>query len=162
MKGYIYLLKEKGHTKCHKIGRTNNLKRRLEQYNSGKTKITPDYLLEMEGDIERAVPFNELPIEGKNKLIERDGMDAPYIKENWFVQIAHRRPAQYEFEYIHTVRVKDCIEAEAILKSWVLPEEFSRGGGFQSEWFDTGDLSGGTKWVIEAMDEIGKRINKSK
>ena len=153
MKGYIYLLKEKGHTNCHKIGRTNNLKRRLEQYNNGKTKV-PTWVKEIEGDVEKPMRFNETPIEFQSKVIERYGVDCQIIKENKWIVMANRISKEYEFEYLHTVKVKDCIEAEDKLKSWVLDKDF----GLVSEWVMTGD----TEWIKSAMDEIAETINKRK
>jgi len=159
MKGYIYLLKEKAHTNTFKIGRTNNLKRRLAQYNNGKTKI-PIELLESEGDVLKAVRFSKLDEDYKQVVIKNNDMSKleRCIKEDWFVQRCKRLTTEYQFEYIHTVRVKDCIEAEKLLINEVLDDDWSSSMGFQSEWFGAYD----TQWVIEMMDSIGEAVNKRK
>jgi predicted GIY-YIG superfamily endonuclease len=129
MKGYIYLLKEKGHKNTYKIGRTNNLNKRLEYYNSGDISI-PTYLLENEGDRSKA-----------------------YQNENgeWQVKL-NRSSKDYVFEYIHTIKVKDSKTAENILLENVLGHDYYFRGQWQ-EWFNTKNIN----LIIEVMNEIGQK-----
>ena len=159
MKGYIYLLKEKAHTNTFKIGRTNNLKRRLAQYNNGKTKI-PTELLEAEGDILPMKRFSELDIEYKESILKNNDPSKiqRILKDEIHIQLCKRHNTEYKFEYLHTVKVKDCIEAEKLLINEVLDDDWSSSMGFQSEWFGAYD----TQWVIEMMDSIGEAVNKRK
>jgi hypothetical protein len=162
MKGYIYLLKETGHKTTYKVGRTNDLKRRLEQYNSGKTKI-PTELLEAEGDILPIKRFSELDIEYKELILKNNDPSKiqKILKDEVHVQLCKRHKTEYKFEYIHTVKVKDCIEAEGLLLEDVFSgdDTYGRmGGQFESEWFSSWDI----QLVKDTMDEIGEQINKRK
>lgn len=159
MKGYIYLLKEKGHKTTYKIGRTNDLKRRLEQYNNGKTNI-PDCLLENEGDKLPPKRFSQLDEVYKQSILKNNDPNniQKILKDEVLVQMCNRYKKEYQFEYLHTVKVKDCIEAERILKDEVLDDDWRSGMGFQSEWFGADD----TAWVISIMNDIGETVNKRK
>jgi predicted GIY-YIG superfamily endonuclease len=162
MKGYIYLLKETGHKTTYKIGRTNNLKRRLAQYNTGKTKI-PIELLESEGDVLKAVRFSKLDEDYKQLMIKNNDISKleRCIKEDWLVQLCKRHNTEYQFEYIHTVKVKDCIEAEGLLlhNLFWLDDIYGRmSGQLESEWFSRWDIQS----VKDTMDEICEQINKRK
>ena len=88
MKGYIYLLKEKKHTNTYKIGRTNDLARRLSQYNNGNTNI-PDSLLEMEGDILKPQPFSKLDEDYKQKFIQKNDLSKMerILKDEIYIQL---------------------------------------------------------------------------
>jgi len=162
MKGYIYLLKEIGHKTTYKVGRTNDLKRRLEQYNNGKTKI-PKEFLESEGDILPPKRFSELDNTYKELILENNDPSKieRILKDEVYVQMCNRYKTEYKFEYIHTVKVKDCIEAESLLLKDVFSgdDTYGRmGGQFESEWF----ASEGIQSVKDTMDEIGEHINKRK
>ena len=162
MKGYIYLLKETGHKNTYKVGRTNDLKRRLEQYNNGKTKI-PTELLEAEGDILPMKRFSELDIEYKESILKNNDPSKiqRILKDEIHIQLCKRHNTEYKFEYLHTVKVKDCKEAEGLLLKDVFSgdDTYGRmGGQFESEWFSSWDI----QLVKDTMDEIGEQINKRK
>ena len=162
MKGYIYLLKETGHKNTYKVGRTNDLKRRLEQYNNGKTKI-PTELLEAEGDILPMKRFSELDIEYKESILKNNDPSKiqRILKDEIHIQLCKRHNTEYKFEYLHTVKVKDCKEAEGLLLKDVFSgdDTYGRmGGQFESEWFSSWHIQS----VKDTMDEIGEMVNKRK
>ncbi len=162
MKGYIYLLKEKGHKTTYKVGRTNDLARRLGQYNNGKTKIPNNFLI-AEGDLHKPIRFSQLDESYRESIVKSNDSSKlqELIKDDGYIQMCNRYKTEYQFEYIHTVKVKDCKDAEAKLLSEIFrwDDTYGRmGGQFEAEWFSSNDI----QWIKDTMDEIGEQINKRK
>jgi len=145
MKGYIYLLKEKCHKTTYKFGRTNNIKNRLFYYNNGKTKI-PHELLQDEGDISQVLIFKDLPDFDKYRIIKANP-NFNYTDKSRIIW-QNRSPTEYEFEYIHKIKVKDCIYAENWLKTYI--HGFDTDRGEEPEWIHLDEVD----WVIEGMQEV--------
>lgn len=153
MNGYIYIL-QKTHnidtstditlndTNIFKIGRTTNLKRRLNQYNTQPNPI-PLNLQEYDGDIIETT-------EGVN--------------ENGIRFINYKGHFRFEYNYIFTKRVNDCKWVESQLKDYLNDEEswwdhyghnanwdldIRYKSGFTSEWFKCWN-----GWYDEIMNEL--------
>ena len=163
MKGYIYILQKKDRTNTNvfKVGRTNDLQRRLNQYN--KKNEMPKPMQEGDGDItplllvgseEYLKVVAEMPDEAK--LVLQKSMENSKVQHIKFIN------DNVEYEYVFTKKVNDCkwVEKELLYEmrfSWDSDANWE----FQSEWFGCWDgWLEETKEMIERFVEIDKERSR--
>ncbi len=164
MKGYIYILqkKDRENTNVFKVGRTNDLDRRLSQYN--KKNEMPQTMQEGEGDISPLLLVGSeeylkvvAEMTDEAKMIHQKTMEGNKIKHIRFV--TNQNP---EYEYVFTQKVNDCkwVEKELLdemLFSWDGDGDWA----FRCEWFPCWD-----GWfeeiteMIKRYAEIDKERNR--
>jgi len=121
MKGYLYILQKKdtNNTKVFKIGRTNNLERRLNEYNS-KNEMPHKYQL-FDGDIEFEGRFKEGTTEWAdwhkkwNRDIPQIDKDNPKTIDSY---ITEGNPIEYDYVYT-SKKLNDVKWGEELLKVFV-------------------------------------------
>jgi hypothetical protein len=166
MKGYIYILqkKDRENTNVFKVGRTNDLKRRLSQYN--KKNEMPLEMQEGDGDaevrwmivgsdehLEWMETMNE-EIKSKHQKMIDDG-----IVKN--IKLVHSK--EVEYEYVFTKKVNDCkwVESQLLEEMRFSWDDDGAWELFKPEWFICYDgWFEDTKRMIDRYAEIDKKRNR--
>jgi hypothetical protein len=166
MKGYIYILqkKDRENTNVFKVGRTNDLKRRLSQYN--KKNEMPLEMQEGDGDaevrwmvvgsdehLEWMETMNE-EIKSKHQKMIGDG-----IVKN--IKLVHSK--EVEYEYVFTKKVNDCkwVESQLLEEMRFSWDDDGAWELFKPEWFICYDgWFEETKRMIDRYAEIDKKRNR--
>jgi hypothetical protein len=163
MKGYIYILQKKDRTNTNvfKVGRTNDLQRRLNQYN--KKNEMPKPMQECDGDI---TPLLLVGSDEYLKVVDKMTDEAKMvlqtnIESNKMQHIKFIND-NVEYEYVFTKKVNDCKWVEKqLLDEMRFSWDSDANWEFQSEWFACWDgWFEETKEMIERFVEIDKERSR--
>ena len=162
MKGYIYILQKKDRTNTNvfKVGRTNDLQRRLNQYN--KKNEMPQPMQEGEGDTKvrwMAIGSDEHLEWIKTQNDETKATQQKIINEGRIknLQLVHSKEVEYEYVFTKKVNDSKWVEKELLDEMRFSWDNDMAWNLFQSEWFACYD-----GWFEETKEMINKYANADK